>query len=148
MANSDVLARKSAEKLAHHLYRYETPYGEGVCVYCGETATTLDHVPPLSYAASIMDILPNLPKRPRFTIWPACRDCNCRLSGFLLSGLRERRREIRARLSRKYRRLLGEYDWSDEELARFGRNLRSAIEHMEHKRRRIVSRLRFPEWER
>ena len=50
------------------------PLPRSVCVYCGDTATSLDHAPPLSYMTSIVDIVaPG--KRPKCRLLPCCRDC-------------------------------------------------------------------------
>lgn len=148
MAQSRVQARRSAEKLAHHLYEHEDPYGHDVCVYCGDTATTRDHVPPISQAATMVDLWAAQGRRPQLRLLPACRDCNSRLRGFLSADIAERRAELKRRLKAKHWRLLGNYDWSDEELSELGRNLRSAIEYMEAKRRWLMDRLSFPRpWE-
>ncbi len=144
MASSRIQARRSAEKLAHHLYHREDPYGPDVCVYCGDPATSRDHVPPLSHAASMVDLWAAQGRRPELRLLPACRDCNSRLRNFPGTDLNERRREVKRKLRLKHRRLLGEYDWSDGELMELGRNLRSAIEGMEAKRRWIEARLEFP----
>lgn len=148
MANSRVQARRSAEKLAHHLYAYEAPYGADVCVYCGDPATTEDHAPPLSYAASMVDIWRAQGQRPRLRLFPCCRDCNSRLANFPSASLTERRAELKARLRDKHFRLLGEYDWSKDELDELGPNLRSYIEGLEAKRQWVEDRLKFPRpWE-
>jgi hypothetical protein len=81
-------------------------------------------------------------------IVPTCRDCNVRLGGFIAYSIGEKREELKRRLRKKHRRLLGEYDWQPEELDELGYSLRTYIEEQERRRGWIMSRLHFPEpWE-
>lgn len=109
MASGSSTQRRLDLKLAGYRYRYEAPYGEDVCVYCGDPATTVDHVPPLSRAAALADIMGDI-RKIDFVMYPACRDCNLRLATFAETALTKRRAELRCRLRKKYRRLLGQYD--------------------------------------
>lgn len=147
MATDQTIQRQSDLKLANHFYDWHAPYGDTVCVYCGEYATSQDHVAPISYVAALGDAMEHMRPMLRHSllIVPACRDCNNRLASYVGRSLTEKRAELKRRLRRKYRRLLESYDWQDEEIAELGRNLQSWIRNQEARRIVILRRLSFPE---
>lgn len=143
MTTHDRIARL---KLVGGLYRYHAPYGDDVCVYCGEYATTHDHVTPTGYVASLHDDIDTLRRKlgnGLITV-PACKDCNTRLGTFIGHSVSHKREELKRRLRRKFSRLLGSYDWSDKEVEGLGRSLQSFVLAQESKRRLVERRLSFP----
>lgn len=147
MGNGTLSSRSYDLKRYNHLYLYEEPFGAGVCVYCGDSATTVDHIIPLSYIASLGDVLPENRRslqRGLKTV-PACRDCNNRLHSFVGFSITEKRKELRRRLRTRFAKLIGEYDWEDSELEKMGHSLSSYIRSQEMRRRHLLARLHFPD---
>lgn len=143
------LYREADLRQAGFLYRHHYPYGPDVCVYCGDPASTMDHVTPIVAVAAMQN---SIDVREHFRhglyIVPCCRDCNNRIGSYLARSITEKREEIKRRLRRKHARLLGGYEWEPEELDELGHSLRSSIQGSEAKRRRIRAGLAFPQpWE-
>jgi hypothetical protein len=96
--------------------------------------------------ASLGDLLDMHMSRLRhgLLVVPACSDCNSRLAGYVAFSVTAKRSELKARLRRRWRRLLDSYDWQEEELDPLGRTLRRHIEAAEAARMAIFARLAFP----
>ena len=139
------LKRNHDLKQVGHLYSFEAPFGETLCTYCGEFATTLDHVMPVAAAAKLYDVIMADRVRYRYglKIVPCCHDCNVRLNGRFFSCISDKRQALAKLLFKKHRRLLGTYDWQEDELARMGRMLHDFIESRDSKRKVIADRIRF-----
>ncbi len=137
--------RSQALKQVGHLYEFEAPFGETICSYCGEFATTLDHVLPVSAAAKLYDVI--IADRARYRyglkVVPCCHDCNTRLCNRFFTCIRDKRKALARLLHKKHRRLLGTYDWQEDELGHMGRMLHDFIESRDSKRRVIEDRIRF-----
>lgn len=127
------------------LYTFDAPVGETICTYCGENATTLDHVLPISAAVSLYDVIATDRARYRhgLKLVPCCRDCNTRLGGRFFTCVSDKRAALAKLLARKYGRLLGTYDWQDEDLTNMGRMLQTYIVHKDSKRKAVEDRIRF-----
>lgn len=132
-------------KRFHHLYRHEYPFGGEVCAYCGDPATSEDHVVPLSYLGRLgTDFERRLPfLRQGLIIVPACHACNAMLGTFVATSVAARRRELARRLRRKYRRLLGAVEWSEEELSGLGPSLRIYFTALDARSRALWERYIF-----
>jgi hypothetical protein len=96
------------------------------CYYCGQIATTIDHVPPKVYRPFIIADR-ELSKRYPFKEVPCCRECNCSILGSKYWTLYERKLFIKKRLAEKYRKILNTPMCSDSDLAQFGFTLQSLI---------------------
>lgn len=81
-----------------------------VCRYCGEPATTQNH----------------LRRRSRLYI-PACRECDDLLHDVTVPDITERREHVAARLQKRYGTVLDIPPWSDGELQQLGEGLRLYI---------------------
>ena len=91
---------------------YRTP-----CVYCGLAANSVEHVPPKSARAAIIDC--DLSHQyPQLTVM-ACIECNSILGASSLWTITERKNEVKRRLRRKYAKILSIPDWTPEELSEF-----------------------------
>lgn len=101
-----------------------------VCVYCGETSTSIDHVIPFSYR-------PNALMKRRFTklegpLVPACGVCNGALGNYLFLNFYSRLMYIRGRLAKKARRRrYNRSTWSKGDVAELGRQLQAQIRKRE-----------------
>jgi hypothetical protein len=105
------------------------------CAYCGEPATSVDHVPPV--------LLKNeVPSTDRFCV-AACKHCNCMLGCLRLFTLLDRQMWVKLRLREKYKKELSAKIWSKEELDELGRSLRGKILRMQRKVECMRRRLAF-----
>ena len=94
----------------HQRYSLHAVYGRYVCHYCGETAPTIDHCPPLSVLDSLLSVGLQ-PETPPVTV-PCCSECNSVLSDAPPSCPDVRRDIVQGRLRRRHQRLLATPDWS------------------------------------
>lgn len=105
------------------------------CTYCGETATTVDHVPPI--------LLKNeVPEKDRFCV-AACLECNTTLGAKRLFDVLDRQIWLRLRYKEKYARILATRDRLPEELAEFGYALRSQLEAVMEEKQAVLARLSY-----
>ena len=85
-----------------------------LCVYCGETATELDHFPPKCHT-------------PHGFLLPACGECN-RLAGAAWPDHFEQRASmVRDKLRKRYRKAIGTPEWSRGEIRALGWTLRTGV---------------------
>ena len=108
----------------HHRYQRHPDSVNGVCTYCGDTADTIDHVPPLAMVYELADAgaYPG-----RLWLVPACHECNSTLSGRHLPTLAGRRKHLAHRYRRRYASLLRMPRWSNDELSEMKGVLREDI---------------------
>lgn len=133
-------------KKAHAWYKWK--FRElALCIYCGEPATTKDHVFPLSLAAGLDLTRPNV----RDQLLPhglclvkACNACNSLASNHPFTSIREKRRWIQERLRRKYHRKLHRPEWEEHELNELGHGLRAYVVKAEIDAKRIWRRVNWP----
>lgn len=107
-------------------------YPYGVCIYCGRSGRTKDHLLPRRWTGDAL--------RHWVAIVPACGTCNSVLSDTLTWSITERRAICHARLRRHYRKVFRTKMFTPEELDEFGPGLRPYVED-EMAKRRIVERI-------
>lgn len=145
MATGCVSQRGYDLKRVSHFYRHIEPFGPDACAYCGERANTVDHVAPVSYIAGLLDVMQRLRSSLRecLVTVPACSDCNSLLGSFIPDSLANKRAELKRRLYARHESLLASETWSDADINRHGRSLRSYLLSQEQRRRVIERRLAF-----
>lgn len=92
---------------------WKTSAAVHVCVYCGVPADTIDHVPPSSVRATLLQAGVT---RWRFVEVDACHECNSLLRADLPWTVTERKRKIKDELKRRYATYLRIPSWSDREI--------------------------------
>lgn len=101
-------------------------YPSHVCIYCGRSAYTKDHLLPANWTGGS--------KRGFVAIVPACGSCNSRIGDTLTWSITERRAICHARIRRHYRKVLNAVEYGKSDLDQFGPLLRRAmVEGMEQK---------------
>jgi len=123
-----------------HLYSNKGQIGDP-CVYCGCHSDTMDHVPPISYAAMKMDVDlydDNLRK------YPSCMECNRALGSKPFTNLRDRRACVNDYLRKKYKSLLGMPAWDDEELEEMSPEMQRDIRAAERLKNQVQQRILWP----
>lgn len=113
-------------------------FGWPLCVYCGDPADTVDHVPPIT---RVDDCRALCRGREQFLLVKACRPCNTLLKDDLQVDIFERIDAVKYRLKRMIKKDDHALSWSEEELEGLGKNLRSkivsAMKRIEEVQRRI-----------
>lgn len=108
------------------------------CVYCGELADTVDHVPPVQ-------ISNNLDLEMTHMLVPACRECNSTLTDKFLLHLDERAEHLLHRYKKKYKKHDSVVAWDEEEIEELSGSLQTYIRgcQLEYQRfRERISHLR------
>lgn len=124
----DHLAWVSPRKLA---------YPPGVCIYCGMSADTKDHLLPRTWTGEAV--------RKHVLTVPACKQCNSAIGDRYLPSITARRKEAQTYIARQSANLLGMPEWTPEDLAEIGKTLRSTIERGIFDRQLARARLSWPE---
>ena len=113
------------------------------CYYCGLWADTIDHTIPRALLRYQLDpvALKEITGIQRTTV-PACLECNMLLGSQVFPTLAERKDWLKARLRRRYHKLLRMPDWSEDELLELGpslqRHVRAALRQRDLVRKRIA----------
>ena len=118
--------------------RYGYPEDLYSCVYCGEVADTLDHVPPVRIAESLDLEMTHM-------LVPACRECNSTLSAKYLLYLDERAEHLLQRYKTKYKKHDSAVAWDEDEIEELSGSLKTYIRgcQLEYQRfRERISSLR------
>jgi len=110
--------------------------GDYPCFYCGQRSSSIDHFIPQAHERSVMafiDIggdqsqgLENLLKNQRFI--PACRECNSLASDGMFDTPDEKKSFVKAKLRKRYHKVLDIPNWSDKELSELDYTLRISVE--------------------
>lgn len=116
------------------------------CLYCGNPATELDHVFPISIAAQLELRRPSVfaAVRRGLVVVPCCGECNriCANRPFL-SPL-EKRAFLKRQLAKKYGKMARAVVWDEDEIDDLGPNLKSTINQKMQEKARIELRLSWP----
>ncbi len=102
---------------------YELCGEPGVCAYCGDVATQIDHTVPVSF----LNQKPEIGRMFNLMKVHSCTECNCMASDFLQQTFFERRLFISGGFIRKHKKQLRTANWSDDEIAEMGVGMRSYI---------------------
>jgi hypothetical protein len=87
----------------HRFYKHDNANLGGACVYCGKRASSVDHVPPVSFACYMkIDELKSIEPK----LFPACHHCNNILGVSLEMSLVDRRNIVARHLEIKKKRTL------------------------------------------
>ena len=111
-------ARLKAVKARYKAIRLFRPYE---CTYCGRTASTVDHVPPVSVSYAYNPEVPHVKV-------PACRKCNSFLGDRELYTIAERCRFLRDRYEKYYQADIDIPHWESWEIDEMGDMMRTEIE--------------------
>lgn len=111
-------------------------YPWGICIYCGRSAATKDHLMPRRWTGDA--------KRRFVVTVPACGTCNSVLSDTLTWSITERRALCHARLRRKFKKILGAPDRTPEEIDEFEGSLREFVIEQAEKKIAVQEMLRWP----
>jgi hypothetical protein len=112
-------------------------YAANVCIYCGRSAWTKDHLLPRYWSGD---------SGRRFVVTvPACQTCNSTLRDTLTWSLTERRKVCHIRLRKHFRKVLKTVEFGPSDLEEFGPTLRAYIEESMAKKAEVLRMLAWPE---
>lgn len=124
-------------KRANYLFRRIE--NDGVCVYCGDRANTLDHFYPLSMAARLYDL--GLRATKGKVLLPACVECNSIAGHRLFRTVGAKRRFVQQRLREKYARIIRIPRWDDDDLEELGCLLQTHVRGGLNRKEWILARI-------
>ncbi len=118
-------------------YTKWTPYGEFICVYCGNTANTIDHAPAIinSYCYGLSDIL--------HLEVPCCQVCNSTLGSIEKHSLRSRSQYLYDTILKQHKSILNSVEWLPSELRDLSIETRRQIRQVSKCRDAIEDKLEF-----
>lgn len=112
-------------------------YPHGVCVYCGQTGSTRDHLEPVTWTGEAAR---------RFVVTvPACGECNSMIGDSFAPTVPARRAIAHAGIRKKYKRILNRVSYTADELDEFEGMLREAVIDGMAERTYVLSRLVWPD---
>jgi|TARA_R100001463_G_scaffold5148_1_gene18003 NMD protein affecting ribosome stability and mRNA decay len=109
-----------------------------VCHYCGVSADTVDHVPPLSCYEDAK-IYSNID----FVKIPCCRECNSLAGNKFHLNIFERNEFLFNRYKKRYKKLLNMPTWDKKDLKELGSSLRKKIKNDLNRKNIIEERINF-----
>ena len=122
-------------------YLYETRGNRyGNCTYCGIPASTLDHVPPISWSASANE---DAKKEMNFYKIPSCDECNSALSNLRLFSVMERIHHVHTWLKKKYKKALRMPYWDEDELKELSSTMIAEVRKAEKQSAWVKSRIMY-----
>jgi len=120
--------RLELQKAYGHLYEFPK-VKKDICIYCGEYATTRDHVPPLSMLDKVpIDRL--IDNNIKFYIYPSCMSCNIHLGNQQLVTLFDRLNYLFDKYAKKVEQ---QERWTDYELSGMSGRLKQFIQNQQYK---------------
>ena len=127
---------------------YQSDFDESNhCYYCGMPADTTDHAIPQVILRTIdriadPDIYRRMVLRRRLTV-PCCSQCNSLIGAKYQKSLEERKKYLKARLRRKYKKLLNMPKWTETEINEMGGRMQEYIRESQLLKDDIRKRLRW-----
>ncbi len=116
------------------------------CAYCGWTGDTRDHVPALStFWLGSRQMSKKSGQNWKKTV-PCCRECNSLLGAFPSSNLRERADHLIEQYEKRYKKLLSQPVWGEEELETLGPSIKKYVLAKSVERQRIIDRMAHLGW--
>ena len=112
------------------------------CAYCGDPATSEDHVYPISALTKLGPIAHRVPHE-LLRIVPACMECNLLGGKNVFQSFEDKRLFIKYKLMKRYHHVVDSPRWSDAEIAQLRGRLHDWIANGENLREIVFERWRF-----
>lgn len=107
---------------------------DNVCIYCGNQANVLDHVPPVSCA--------QLYKSGHIRV-PACKSCNKHLYNLDIPRINDRKKYLLEKFLKKYKKHLDMPKWHDDEIDELEGDIKKFVKDGIRIKKAIIKRLSF-----
>ena len=111
-------------------------YPHGICIYCGRTGGTRDHLMPRAISGEAL--------RKHVLTVPCCGECNSLIGATVAYSITERRRIAHAGIRKKHRKKLAVHEYTEEEIQEFGHIIQAVIIAGKHNKQIILERLAWP----
>ncbi|MCP3681645.1 MAG: HNH endonuclease [bacterium] len=105
------MRRRERELKVASMYYSKIDVNYNLCLYCGLSGDTIDHVPPVSRAAT---------HKGSFYEVPACRLCNSMLGAVDIPKINKRAEYLLEKYRARYEYILSMPDWQNWELEEMG----------------------------
>lgn len=138
--DDEVVKRMGWEMKAHADRFVASMASESCCSYCGDPATSWDHVVPHSFEHAA-----DTTRKYSRGVVPCCHHCNSTLGAVFCGSLDARLEHLAQRIRKKYAKLLKAPDWTDQEIKELGSNLRDSVIAIRNEKRHAIARLAFLE---
>lgn len=126
--------------------RIKRQYGFGLspCYYCGQIATSIDHVIPHSIRQRLSEGIENPITALTITV-PSCRECNSTLGARVYGNgtLKDRKEACKVHIRKKYKNFLKIPIWTENEIKELGPELEMYVRHGLILKQFVESRLRW-----
>jgi hypothetical protein len=139
LVNNNISRRRLVSKTQFRYVRVVTGNDDvdSRCFYCGELATTKDHIYPVAAMSYYVDA--NVPKKSH--IVPSCRECNLIASSNTFRDAEEKCAYIKSKLLSRYAKLLKVPIWDSGEIEQLDGRLRDYVEELQARRRIVAERI-------
>ena len=123
--------------------------GEYPCFYCGLKSESVDHFIPSAYIENIrlyVDIIDTTESIKRMVegkqeLIPACKQCNGLASDAFFDTPDEKKAYIKAKLKKRYAKIIALPEWRTEEKAELGYLLRTTLEQSLSLKELVIKRI-------
>jgi hypothetical protein len=137
------ITRKTQVKLTRPLYKHlsslKNKENIKICGYCGDIATTLDHVTPVSYLFSLL----KAGHEKKGYIIDSCLECNLLASNKIFDTFENKQMFIQNAIRRKYKKVLKYVDWSDEEIETMEESFKTNLRAIKNYKKWVKDRIGF-----
>ena len=130
-------ARSRAAREIGSLYSRIENFDLAICAYCKSPRQCLDHVPPITFAATL-DLDKFWESGGSLRLYPSCLECNSLLGSSKLSRYEERLYF----LYEAYGKRIKEKQWSEYEIAALGRGLQDFVKGCQYRNQERIEKLR------
>lgn len=113
------------------------------CCYCGEPATSEDHVFPIAALTKLGFAMANRIPLDILRIVPACLECNMLAGDTVFFTFEEKCLYVKDRIAHRYGPAVEAPTWDQEELAELGGRLHDYVADSQRIRETVFARLRF-----
>ena len=119
------------------------------CFYCGVKSESIDHFIPVSFIENIKAFVDvsDTDEDIKLTVIknqlsvPACKECNCLASDGVFNTPNQKKTFLKAKLKKRYRRLLDIPYWEREEIDELGYILKTHVENGENLKELVKHRI-------
>ena len=139
------IARKQRLKVVGETYwKHVLAFNQGRCIYCGDMATSEDHVPALEWLYALGTAYFQA-KGISPLLVPSCKRCNGWLGPKPYHSIRQRKGYIASRLRALSQKILDSPKWEQDEIEEMGFMLRTILNDREAVKEYLVRRIDWAE---
>ena len=127
-----------------HYWKHSLAFNQGRCIYCGDAATSEDHVPALQWIYALGTDYFNSKKIQPLKV-PSCSRCNAWLGTKPYHTIRQRKGYVASKLRSVSEKILASPKWELDEIEEMGYNLRAILSDAEAVKLYLARRISWAE---